>query len=70
VVNKVPRASSVCDDAENWQDALKDFILEMRRWMKSNPPNVDAVALKKHLQMIEDDYVNVTPDRLSQDNCG
>ena len=63
VVNNTPRACSVCDDAENWQDALNDFIWDMRRWMKSDPPNVDAVALKKHLQTLEDDWVKVTPDQ-------
>jgi hypothetical protein len=66
VVHNTPRACSLCDDAENWQDALKDFIWEMRRWIKSGPRDVDRVALEKHLRTIEDAWVNAAPEGLSQ----
>jgi hypothetical protein len=70
VVNNIPPACSVCDDAENWQDALKDFIWEMRRWIKSDPSDVDIVALEKHLRTLEDAWVNAAPEGLPQGNLG
>jgi hypothetical protein len=67
VVNSTPRACCLCDDAEDWQDALRDFISEMRRWIKSDPRNVDTATLKKYLQNLEDDWANAAPERLCQD---
>jgi len=35
VVGREPMARSVCDSADNWRDALKHHVWQIRQWMKS-----------------------------------
>ncbi len=61
VVNHSPRACSVCDCAEDWQDALEDFIWEMQKWLKSDPQNVDAFRIKSYLKNLRDHLLDPGP---------
>jgi hypothetical protein len=61
VVNQSPRACSVCECAEDWQDALKDFIWEMQRWLKSDPGNIDTGGIESYLKNLRDDLLSTAP---------
>ena len=66
VVHETPRACSVCDEAENWKDALKDFICEMRRWIRSGPRTVDTVVLEEQLVTLDGVWIKEEREGLPQ----
>lgn len=46
VVSKEPLARSVCDWADNWKDALKHHVEQIRQWMKAKR---SATSVEKQL---------------------
>jgi hypothetical protein len=52
VVFHEPRACFVQDKASKWQDALDDFISEMRWWIRSHPADTSAPGLEDRLDAV------------------
>ncbi len=57
VVFHEPRAYLVHDKANKWQDALDDFISEMRWWIRSHPADTSAPGLEDRLDALQEKFV-------------
>jgi hypothetical protein len=57
VIFDEPRACLVNDDALEWQDALNDFIWEMRRWVRSHSGDASALGLEGRLDALQQEFV-------------
>jgi hypothetical protein len=57
VVFHEPRAYLVNDKASEWQDALDDFISEMRLWIRSRPADTSAPGLEDRLEALQQKFV-------------
>jgi hypothetical protein len=76
VVGDLPPAYLVCDDNPTWQDALRGYIREMRRWVgavrrgedlakvipvNTSPTDRHAKMLEKRLDFLEVNLASVDP---------
>lgn len=82
ITGDLPPAYLVTDDAENWQEALKCYVYEMRLWVEAvkngeslddvipvdvAPTKEHAEMLESRLQFIEDNMINVPYDSIESD---
>jgi hypothetical protein len=83
VVGDIPPAYLVCDDAENWQQALEVYTYEMSRWVRAvrakrsvkhmipvnvPPTQEHAKMLADRLRFIRKRFLSVSSNELSTDS--